>query len=56
MITDAEDARARRLEAHARYNATDKGRKRNKRYEAKHPERKIRWEAARNALKGWAAP
>ena len=31
------------------YNASAKGRLRNKRYEEKHPERRVRWEPARNA-------
>jgi hypothetical protein len=33
----------KRREWHRRYNASSKGRARNARYEAKHPERKIRW-------------
>jgi hypothetical protein len=45
------DARTRRLDAHRRYNLSTKGQARNLRYEAKHPERKLRWEAARNALR-----
>ena len=45
------DQRERALEAHRRYNASAKGRARNARYESKHPERKLRWEAARNALR-----
>jgi hypothetical protein len=46
----------KRRERHKRYNQSAKGQKRNKRYEAKHPERKIRWEEARNAIRprtGW---
>lgn len=46
----------RRRERHRRYNASPKGRNRNRRYEARHPERKERWEAARNAIRprsGW---
>jgi len=37
------DADERRLAKHARYNASAKGRARDQRYEAKHPERKERW-------------
>jgi hypothetical protein len=33
----------KRREWHRRYNVSAKGQARNKRYEAKHPERKIRW-------------
>ena len=36
-------AREKRLEYHRRYNASSKGQARNARYEAKHPERKLRW-------------
>jgi hypothetical protein len=46
----------KRLEKYRRYNQSAKGRARDKRYEQKHPERKIRWEEARNALRprtGW---
>lgn len=42
---------AKRLARHQRYNASAKGQARNKRYEDKHPERKTRWENARNALR-----
>ena len=45
------DRAQRRLEAHRRYNASAKGQARNARYESKHPERKVRWEAARNAVR-----
>lgn len=44
-------SREKRLAAHRRYNMSAKGRARNLRYEAKHPERKLRWEPARNALR-----
>ncbi len=47
----ADEARERLLAKHVRYNQSRKGRKRNKRYEDAHPERKLRWEAARNALR-----
>lgn len=33
----------KRKERHRRYNRSAKGQARNKRYEAKHPERKQRW-------------
>jgi hypothetical protein len=33
----------KRREWHRRYNASSKGQARNARYEAKHPERKLRW-------------
>jgi hypothetical protein len=33
----------KRRESHRRYNISAKGQGRNKRYEAKHPERKVRW-------------
>lgn len=46
-----DEKRERRLEAHRRYNASAKGRARNTRYESKHPERKARWEAARNQVR-----
>lgn len=42
---------AKRLARHQRYNASAKGQARNKRYEEKHPERKTRWETARNTLR-----
>ena len=46
----AEEKRARRLDAHRKYNQSAKGRARNLRYEkAKRPDRP-RWESARNAL------
>ena len=46
-----DEKRERRLAAHRKYNLSTKGRARDARYEAKHPERKLRWEAARNALR-----
>lgn len=49
-----EVARERRLAAHRKYNLSSKGQKRNVRYEAAHPERKLRWEPARNALRSRA--
>lgn len=36
--------RARYLDWHRKYNMSVKGRARNLRYEARHPERKLRWE------------
>lgn len=47
----AEEARERLLAKHLRYNQSPKGRRRDKRYEDAHPERKLRWETARNALR-----
>lgn len=44
-------ARERRLDAHRRYNLSAKGQARNRRYEAARPERKLRWEPARNAAR-----
>lgn len=39
------------LEWHRKYKASRKGQKRNKKYEDAHPERKLRWEPARNELR-----
>jgi hypothetical protein len=44
-------ARERRLATHRRYNLSAKGQARNRAYEAAHPERKLRWEPARNAAR-----
>lgn len=53
----SEDEKAeRRREAHRKYNASAKGQKRNRRYEDKNPERKLRWEKARNAMRPGGAP
>ena len=44
------------LDRQKRYNDSRKGKARRDKYEEKHPERKIRWEEARNALRprnGW---
>lgn len=49
-MTESE-RRANRLASHEKYNKSKKGIARNKRYEAKHPERQLRWEAARNNLR-----
>jgi hypothetical protein len=49
-MTDSE-RRERRLARYRRYNGSRKGRARDQRYEAAHPERKLRWEPARNALR-----
>jgi hypothetical protein len=45
------DARERRLETYRKYNQSRKGKKRQKKYEDAHPERKLRWEPARNAMR-----
>jgi len=45
-MTDEERHKAR-LASHRKYNTSSKGRKRNLRYEAKHPERAVRWEQNR---------
>lgn len=45
-----EDPRARYLAKHTRYNTSSKDQRRNMRYESAHPERRLRWEPARNAL------
>lgn len=50
-MTPAETARARYLAKHQKYNTSAKGQRRNLRYEDAHPERKLRWEPARNALR-----
>jgi hypothetical protein len=42
MPTD-ESAESRRLAKYRRYNSSRKGAARNRRYEAKHPERAVRW-------------
>jgi hypothetical protein len=55
-MTTSNDARARYLAAQSRYNTSDKGQRRNLRYEAAHPERKLRWEPARNALHATMPP
>ena len=47
MAADKDKALAR----HKRYNQSAKGQARNRRYEEAHPERKLRWEAARNSLR-----
>jgi hypothetical protein len=39
----SESAESRRLARHRRYNSSRKGQARNMRYEARHPERKLRW-------------
>ncbi len=56
MSEAAEDARTRYLKRHQRYNLSRKGQRRNVRYEAAHPERKLRWEPARNALRSALGP
>jgi hypothetical protein len=48
---DEEERRAWALEADRKYNGSVKGQRRNKRYEDAHPERRLRWEPARNALR-----
>lgn len=47
---EEDEARARLLAKHLKYNQSTKGRRRNQRYEKKNPHRKLRWEPARNAL------
>ena len=54
--TAADDPAAKRREINRRYNTSRKGQKRNKRYEDKHPERALRWEKARNAMRPGGAP
>ena len=39
-----------------RYNHSAKGQRRNRRYERKHPERRLRWEQARNLLRPGGQP
>lgn len=50
------DPAAKRREINRRYNTSSKGQKRNKRYEDAHPERALRWERARNAMRPGGAP
>jgi hypothetical protein len=45
----SDQAAEKRREYHRRYNSSAKGQARNKRYEEKHPARRLRWEPARNA-------
>jgi hypothetical protein len=45
-----------RLDSHRRYNQSRKGQRRNRSYEDKHPERKVRWEEARNIMRPGGAP
>jgi len=42
--------REKYLARHRKYNTSAKGQKRNQKYEENHPERKLRWEPARDAL------
>jgi hypothetical protein len=49
-------AREAYLARHSRYNTSAKGQRRNRRYEDAHPERKLRWEPARNALRAPLPP
>jgi hypothetical protein len=44
------DPAAKRRAINSKYNLSAKGQARNQRYEDKHPERKLRWETARNTL------
>ena len=48
--TRQERSRRLRLERHRKYNTSAKGQRRNRAYEAAHPDRRLRWEPARNAL------
>jgi hypothetical protein len=50
------DPGEKRREINRRYNLSAKGQRRNKRYEAAHPERVLRWERARNAMRPGGAP
>ena len=50
------DTAARRRAINEKYNQSAKGQKRNRRYEDAHPERKLRWEKARNAMRPGGAP
>jgi len=48
--------RGKYLDRQKRYNDSWKGKARRDKYEEKHPERKLRWEEARNAIRprnGW---
>jgi hypothetical protein len=54
--TPQEDPAEKRRKVHQKYNQSAKGQKRNRRYEEKHPSRKLRWENARNALRPGGAP
>jgi len=42
--------RAKYLKRHSKYNTSAKGQARNRKYEAAHPERAVRWEPARDIL------
>lgn len=55
-MSEQDDPSARRRDVNRRYNLSAKGQRRNKRYEEKHPERKLRWEQARNAMRPGGAP
>lgn len=44
-----QDPQERRREQHARYNRSSKGLARNRAYETRHPERKMRWPVQQGA-------
>lgn len=50
-MSEEEARREKLLARHRKYNTSVKGQKRNKRYEDSHPDRKLRWEPARNELR-----
>ena len=50
------DPAAKRRDINRKYNLSTKGQKRNRKYEDRHPERKLRWEQARNAMRPGGAP
>jgi hypothetical protein len=55
MSDESAAAAERRRERHARYNSSAKGLARNRAYEDRHPERKLRWEPARYRRAGSAS-
>jgi hypothetical protein len=55
-VPAGEDKAGKRRAVNERYNQSAKGQRRNRRYEDAHPERKLRWENARNAMRPGGAP
>jgi hypothetical protein len=51
MKLSDEERRRRYLAAQSKYNTSSKGQARNRAYEERHPERAVRWEPARDALR-----
>lgn len=47
-MTAEDEAREKLLAKYGKYNRSKKGQRRNRKYESEHPDRKLRWEAARN--------